>query len=265
MKYSRFKFILNKIKNIYILFKIQHHSFIYLILYSIVKMSVTLTLSGNSSELSADFFPPVELNGEYEAALVDFHSYNSIPNVDVYNNMFHIGDTVIELPVGLYELQDIVEFIREDYERDNVGKTIEIEANNNTMQIVIYNSHDPIYFDEENSIGKLLGFNAKTLEHGIEHLSDQPINIFKINLLRIECNIVVNTYINNSNAHTLHEFGVGVSPGYKIDESPRNLIYLPLNCTEISSLNVRIVDQDGDLINFRGEAITLRIHLRPKV
>lgn len=227
-------------------------------------MSITLTLSGNSSDLSSNYFPPIDLNGEYECALIDFHSYNSIPNIDIYNNLFHIGNDIIEVPIGSYELKDIVDYIKEEYENRNSEKKIIIEANNNTMQVKVYSSNESVYFDKENSIGKLFGFNKKVLKPKEIHPSDLPVNIFKVNLLRIECNIIVNTYINNSHAHTLHEFAINVPPGYKMDEIPKNLIYLPVNCEEISSLTVRIVDQHGDLINFRGEEIVLRLHLRPK-
>ena len=70
--------------------------------------------------------------------------------------------------------------------------------------------------------------------------------------------------MNNLPAHTLHEFALDVPPGYKLDVIPRNLIYLPVNIKEISCLTIWIVDQNGRLINFRGEEITLRLHLKPK-
>ena len=226
-------------------------------------MSITLTLSSNSSELSANYFPPIELNGGYECALTAFHSYNSIPNVDVYNNIFHIGEHVIKIPIGSYELNDIVDYLDKQYKDCSPTNKIRIEANNNTMQVKINSSKDVIDFNKENTIGKLLGFNTKILTPNHDHYSDLPVNIFKVNLLRVESSIAVNTYMNNSKAHTLHEFPINVPPGYKIDEIPRNLIYLPVNSQEISSLALRVVDQHGDLINFRGEEITIRIHLRP--
>ena len=70
--------------------------------------------------------------------------------------------------------------------------------------------------------------------------------------------------MNNSPAHTLHEFSSNVSPGYKLDEIPENIIYLPVNVQELSTIKIWIVDQDDRLINSRGEEITLRIHSRPK-
>jgi len=44
--------------------------------------SLALSLNGNSSIINTNFFPPIELNGRYECALIDFNMYKSIPNID---------------------------------------------------------------------------------------------------------------------------------------------------------------------------------------
>ena len=53
-----------------------------------------------------------------------------------------------------------------------------------------------------------------------------------------------------------------VSPGYKIIESPVNLVYLPITLDTIDSLNVTITDQDDHLLNLRNEKLTIRFHIR---
>ena len=70
--------------------------------------------------------------------------------------------------------------------------------------------------------------------------------------------------MNNSPADILHEFALDVPPGYKLTDRPLNLIYLPVNVKEISCIEVQILDQEGRLINFRGEEITLRIHIKSR-
>lgn len=226
-------------------------------------MSITLALTGKSSILSANYFPPITLASDYECALIDFHSYNSIPNVDYDNNLFHIGDGVLEIPVGSYELEDIVDYIKMAYGRHLKNRTLEIIANNNTLQIEIFSSHDDIDFNQERSIGSLFGFKKEVLIANKRHTSNLPVNILKVNVIQVQCNITSGSYMNNLPVHTIHEFAINVSPGYKLDEIPKNLIYLPVNVKEISSLKVLIVDQEDRLINFRGEEITLRLHLRP--
>lgn len=225
-------------------------------------MSRTLTLSGNSSILTSNYFPPIDLNGEYICALADFQTYNSIPNIDEDNNNFYIGNKNIKIPIGSYEIEDIEEFIKKTMEIPSTNKKmLQIRANNNTLKCEIY-SEQQIDFEKSNSISKLLGFSQRKLEPNIWHSSDLPVDINKINIVRIECNIIHGTYINDQEAHILHEFSIGVGPGYKIIEVPQNLIYLPVAVKRISYISIRLLDQNGNLINFRGETVTIRLHLK---
>ena len=111
-------------------------------------------------------------------------------------------------------------------------------------------------------MGRLLGFTSRILEASSQHSSDLPVKILKVNALKVECNITSGAYINNQKVHTIHEFFPRVPPGYKIIEVPSHVIYLPVNVTSIDHLQIRIVDQDGNLVNFRGEEITIRLHIK---
>lgn len=221
-------------------------------------MSLTLTFSGSSSILNADYFPPLDLNVNYVCGLVDFQTYNSIPNIDVGKNLLHIGDKIIEIPIGSYEIEDIEKYVQK---RSEIK--FHLKANNNTLKSEIKSDHD-INLNEAGSIAPILGFSKRMLKANTLYESDLPVNIIKVNAIRIECNIVAGSYINNRQAHTLHEFATTVGPGYKIVEVPANVIYLPVTVKRISSITLKIVDQDGDLVNFRGENITIRLHLKPE-
>lgn len=225
-------------------------------------MSLTLTLSGNTSVLTAEYFPPLDLPTDYVCGLIDFHTYNSIPNVqEKNNNLFHVGKSVVEMPTGSYEIDDIGEYLNQKFDKLKNGPTILLKANNNTLKCEI-TSTDTIYFDRENSIGSLLGFSKRVLEASRLHTSDLPVNIIKVNAIRVECNLISGAFMNGIRVHTLHEFAPKVGPGYKIVEVPTNVIYLPVNTRRISSITLKLLDQDGDLINFRGEIITIRLHLK---
>ena len=223
--------------------------------------SLTLTLSGASSTLEAQYFPPIELspNKNYVLGLVELLTFNSIPNIDSNNNKFYVAGQVVSLPVGSYEIEDIDKILRRKLARDDI--TINLKPNNNTLRCSIKCSL-PIDFRPDNSLGSLLGFTKRVLEPNVVHHSDLPVTILKINALRVECNITSGAYINNQKVHTIHEFFPAVPPGYKIIEVPSHIIYLPITVKRIDHLHVRIVDQDGDLVNFRGEVITIRLHIR---
>jgi len=67
----------------------------------------------------------------------------------------------------------------------------------------------------------------------------QTVNILKINTIRLECNIISGSYVDNTPNHTLHEFGINVPPVYKMTLTTHNLIYLSINCDEISTISKR--------------------------
>ena len=78
----------------------------------------------------------------------------------------------------------------------------------------------------------------------------------------MECSITTGAYINNQKVHTIHEFFPSDPPGFKIIEVPKQIIYLPVFVRSIDNIQLRIVDQDGDLVDFLGEVITIRLHIK---
>ncbi|CAH1968489.1 unnamed protein product [Acanthoscelides obtectus] len=79
-------------------------------------MSITFTLSDNSSTLQADFNPPIYLSDDdaYKIGLCDFESFIVIPNVDASNNTFIYSTSSIasyhqlfKLPIGSYEISEL--------------------------------------------------------------------------------------------------------------------------------------------------------------
>lgn len=231
-------------------------------------MSYHFFFSGKEkSNLQADFYPPIVLDdqGLYEIGLTNFSASNAIPNVDKSNNLFHYGlDKKIEIPTGSYEITDISSYLMDALASDKKKVdevNFELKANLNTLKCHI-KCNKPIDFSKEHSIGKLLGFKKRILEANKEHISDFPVDIMRINLIRIECNLVMNSYRNGDSVHTLYSFYPQQPPGYKIVESPTNVIYLPINTSNINNIRLHIVDQNSRPVNFRQEVISITLHLR---
>lgn len=219
-------------------------------------------LSAQSSSISCDIFPSIDLSeGLWEIGLIDLSTYNSIPNVEEgVNNIFYYGDKFIEIPTGAYEIEDLEKYIKKNISNNS---KVSLTPNNNTLKIEMF-SNEIIHFEKPKSIGTLLGFNEQVYEAYKTHRSENLVNINFVNVIRLSCNIVRGSYQNGSESHVLHEFYPSVPPGFKIIETPHNVIYLPVNVQKLTNITCDLRDQNGKLINFRNETISLRLHLRQR-
>lgn len=230
-------------------------------------MSYTFTFTGKTSTLTASFNPPIFLdpNDDYVLGLISFETFNSIPNVTSANNQVKVGTKLLQLPEGSYEVSNIADYINSQI-GDNKVRYVRLYPNRNTLRTIIKATVD-IDFDVPNSIGPLLGFKKKrqgedALVANVRHESDEPIDIITTNSLIIDCSITLGSYKNGEPSHILHQFFPSVPPGFKIIECPDHVIYLPINVKAISTITLKILDQDDHLVNFRNETITIGLHLK---
>lgn len=231
-------------------------------------------MDGNTSSLRCNLFPALSLSGnkQWEMALLDFTTYNSIPNVtEGVNNELHYFREYNEdsktyslpgkvvLPTGSYEIEDINRKLQEEIG----GSKILLQANNNLLKSQIKSSYY-LDFTPAKSIGSLLGYPKKTgiLAPNTLYVGMDKVDIVKVNTINITCNIVQGSYKDGVNKHILHSFYPTVSPGFKIVEKPHNLVYLPLNTTYISDIELNVLDQDGNFVDFREEVISVRLHIK---
>ena len=218
-------------------------------------------IDGKAPVISCDVLPPFDVSkGELEIGLKDLSTYYSFPNIDSSNNKFYYGDKVITIPEGAYEIENL-----EDTIKSMLGKDVEfsLKPNNNTLKSEIFCSKK-IDFTKDQTIGPLLGFESKILDENVKYVSDTPVNILKVNVIRVECNIARGSYRNGEEGHVIYDFFPDVGPGYKIIERPRNIVYLPLTVNSISHIVISLRDQDDQLINFRGETLSVTLHVRQR-
>lgn len=235
---------------------------------TITKMvfSHTFTFTGklndDESVLTSRFNPPIHLNNsklEYVMALISLETYNAIRNISSKNNQFQFGsDPPITIPNGAYEIADLNAYINSKIADNHI---VQITANSNTFKTEI-KTGQPIDFTIPNSVGPLLGFEKRVLDGHKTHESDWPCQIVTVNSLLIDCSITTGNYKNGEPAHTIHQFFPNVPPGFKIVETPSNVIYLPVSVRTITDITLQILDQDGKRVNFGEEIVTVTLHLK---
>ena len=240
------------------------------------KTSFQIIISNDKSNFNTRFNPKLELDRDkvYEIALVNLETYYSFPNIDETNNVFVYSPdngnswVKIKIPEGSYEIDDINNTIQHEmekrghYDEINEDYYINIAPNTNTLKsVLILEKGYQVDFNQQNSLARVLGFTRAKYTEGF-HESENVVDILRINSILVNIDIISGSYVNGTTKSTIYSFFPDVSPGYKIIESPVNLVYLPITLDTIDSLNVTITDQDYHLLNLRNEKLTIRFHIR---
>src|SRR5688572_16970859 len=240
------------------------------------KSSFYILVSIKNAKIRTKFNPLIELDAgkKYEMALLNLETYFSFPNIDATNNHLRYspdeGVTWVDvnIPEGCYEITDINDYLQRimkengHYDVANAQPSISIEPNSNTLKSVL--TIAPLYvvdFRPDNSIRTVLGFNRGTYSEGYNE-SEQIVSIMNITSLRVRSDVIGASYTNGSMANVIYSFFPNVGPGYKIIEVPTNLVYLPVTLSTISSMETKLTDQNGKLVNLRGEELSIRFHIR---
>ena len=147
------------------------------------------------------------------------------------------------------------------WDSDNDEYFVSIAANLSTLRSILNISNGyQIDFGIENSIRTVLGFENRVYDRYTE--SENIVNILSINSILVNVDCIQGSYVNGNHSPTIYSFFPNVSPGYKIVQNPKNLIYLPVTLSTIASIEVSLTDQNEQLLNLRGETVTIRFHIR---
>lgn len=232
------------------------------------KGDINLTFSSTSSDFTTPIYPPLQLeDGKWVVGLASFDTYYSFANINETNNDFTYsvdGGTTwkkVLLPVGCYEISEINSELKRLL--GTHSNEIDITANTVTLGSVVNipNENFTVDFSVANSIASVLGFNSGIIEHG-RNESPNIVNILSINSLLINCDIIGNSYMNGSQSPIIYSFFPNVRPGVKIVQQPTTVTFLPIIRSFIESMRIWVTDQNGNVVNFRGEEITIRMILK---
>src|SRR5438093_6814498 len=211
-------------------------------------------------------------------ALHYFSTSNYIVNISDENNRFVYSHdtgktwTTIKLESGAYEMKQINDEIRRlmvvhkhyDDKATPHNHYINIGVNLSTFKsfVEITNPAFKVSFREEKTIRELLGFKPKIVSQGY-NISDSTVQITRISAILIHSDLISGSYNNGIEVDILYSFPAYTVPvGYKINVTPQSMIYLPINRKIISNMNFAIKNEEGHILDFKGENIVIAIHLR---
>jgi len=118
-----------------------------------------------------------------------------------------------------------------------------------------------IDFRRRNSITSVLGFANRVYKEGI-HESENVVKILSIDSILVNVDMIGGSYVNGKTQNTIYSYFPNVSPGYKIVENPRNLVYFPITLDKIPKMETVVTDPTGKQLNLCGENLMIRYQLR---
>ena len=215
-----------------------------------------------------------------EIALNGLRTYRSWANVnDTNNRLVYSLDAgrrwfQIEIPEGAYELEMIeAEIHRQLESRDHwevPNHYFTITANLATLKAIIDITGKNFIINMENStLNSILGWGISGEKGNLflrkgRHEAPNIVNITHVNEVLIHCDIVDGSYIDGKKGYVLNSFYPDVEPGYKIDYTPRHLVFLPVTLNQIQRIRCWLTDQENRPIKMRGELVTISCILRDK-
>ena len=88
--------------------------------------------------------------------------------------------------------------------------------------------------------------------------------IKELEVIRVECDIISDSYINGVHSHTIHQFATSASlvNNKTFVEIPKHLTYLPVKINNIRSIHISIVDHNRELVDIISGNIICRINIK---
>ena len=188
--------------------------------------SVEIIVKGKGSDISNDFYEPINIDIERVVAKIgmkSFSTYNNIPNiVRGRNNTLRVrvpGEkwSVVALDTGAYELEtiseQIMEWIAVTYPKlKDAEDNFKLLANYATSKAdFIFKDDYGVDFDTDASVCDLLGFDKEDKIEGIgKHSGRRIVNITNVTQLIFNCNITKSNYIDGHEMPFLYTCGINV-------------------------------------------------------
>lgn len=94
--------------------------------------------------------------------------------------------------------------------------------------------------------------------------SENVDKIADLGVIQVKCDIISESYINGGRNHIIHQFYASMShvKGQALVEIPQHLNYFPVKVQNLRSIQISIVDREGDQINIFDSDIICRLNIK---
>ena len=167
---------------------------------------------------------------------------------------------IFKVPTGTYELADLHQLLKSELKKLDIE--FDMKVNLNTQRCGIKCSKR-IDFSYEDSFSKLLGFKSDDkLASNEWNWSEGIVHVFNVLNIGLSVSCCQGDIRNGTPTHVIYQFTPNVAPGYRMIENPQSITYHSVIGNRLEEITVKIIDQDGKLISFGDEIISIRLHFR---
>ena len=218
---------------------------------------------------------PLQTNHEqYKKAVTFLTGYNGIFNITNKIKKFYFiksitdKDGFIQITIlpGANEIEALNNGIKRiiiDEEHYTEAKyPFKIKPNFSTLgSIIEISTQGPVStFVPDDSSRDLLGFNERTIYEEY-NLSPNPVDKISFNNIFIEADIAKGMIFKGKRTGIMMNFTMQVSPGYKfINRFEGDVQWYMMESKDIiSSISIKYINEDGDLVSFNGQSLLFRL------
>jgi len=244
----------------------------------LISLTSSLATSGTSSDFTTEFDPPIYLDGtgaDWEIALVSAELPKTYYNIssEFQNNKLYVGngvnDYTLTIPDGNYSISSLNDIIQADH--DIGGGHFIIEPNSASFHVK-YAGTDNWYVDftHDDTFRDIIGANADiynlsgpTVYYDFENKPDVTKSNDHFHIA-VDCVDGRYARLSSSKANIIYSFNYSVDSGSAEIIAPYQRIYLPMNKVSISSINVKLLNQLGHVVNLNNESMTVNLNIRKR-
>ena len=243
-----------------------------------------------ASKYTVELKTPLELDGDYEVGLSQIQYPRTWDNIRQGRNKFTVkwklGEEQFEVnrqvPVGYYEtITDLVKMIQQRLRSLAIGKLkgIKIDYYSASRRVKVTNKN--VQFENmegksfpvsasiefHDDLARLLGFREGTViaANGISYAPFASIPSGGFSFMHVYCNLIEQQIVGDANAPCLRTIHVASDPdGTNVSTSFPEIYYMSITKRYINSIEFRIADDTGTLVEFDHGKINIVLQFRSK-